>query len=388
MSLRPCFLRMCCSRAIPGLLLTLAFSSTAFSQQIPCPVTTPYTNSSPAANNSATPCNINANFTNGADASLENFGALVNNATFTNSSGATLFTYGTFTNSSGATLDNNAGATLLPVLGSFNNDLGATVNNDGVITGQAVSATMNNGGTFNNNSGATLTVTSSFTDSGILNNSGTIILKNSGNLNDFAGLIIPTGGVVNNSAGGTFQQTTGAFTLLSGEINSSTTLQIQGGAFGGTGTVNGDVVIMGGDISPGPENGATGILTINGFYGQTAPGNFFAIIGGLNAGTQYDQLVVNGTVSLSGGLGVVDAPGFTPTSGDSFVLMTYDGESGTFHTLSLPPLTDDENWVVTYGANDLTLSVRTPEPSSMLLLGAGLVAMLGLRRKRGFVIPT
>src|ERR1700733_14338195 len=78
-------------RMLLGLLLTFGFCTVAQSQQIPCPVTTSFTNSSTAIN-AESPCDINAGLTNNVDATFENevSGTLNNNAGIGN--------YGVFTN--------------------------------------------------------------------------------------------------------------------------------------------------------------------------------------------------------------------------------------------------------------------------------------------------
>lgn len=428
MFLRPCFARVCCFRIIPCLLFALALSSTAFSQQIPCPMPFDFQNSG-TATNALSPCNVTASFVNNAganlsnsgtinnnsfdqlsnngilgnsgtlnnnlggsvgnDGTLENSGALNNSGGFGNS--GTLNNTGMLTNNAGgsfgngnagtlnnnATLDNNAGAALANG-GTLNNNAGATINNNGVLNDGFLGATLNNAGTLNNNAGATLSL-----NAGTLNDGGT--LNNSGTLQNEAGILnIPVGGVLNNLSGGNLILTGGAGTIVNGTLNSVPAVQIQGGSFGGAGTINGNVVTMGGDMAPGNEPALPGVLTINGDYTQLSGGVFFEQIGGVTADSQYDQLFVNGAVSLDGQLEVSLINGFTPTVGDSFVLMTYDSESGVFDNVSsFPALAgNDEFWRVTYGANDLTLSVAAPEPSTLLLLGAGLMALLGVCVKR------
>src|ERR1700683_4902715 len=108
MSPRPSLLRLCCSRSILALLLTLVLSSVAWSQQIPCPVTTALSNSG-AAINALSPCNVNAPLTNNSGASLEN----QTGATLNNNNKLTNNTGGTITNDTGATFNNKSGATLL-----------------------------------------------------------------------------------------------------------------------------------------------------------------------------------------------------------------------------------------------------------------------------------
>ncbi len=96
-------------------------------------------------------------------------------------------------------------------------------------------------------------------------------------------------------------------------------------------------------MSPGDS---PGILTINGNYGQLAGGTFFAELAGLTAGTQYDQLVVNGSAALDGTLDVVLLNGFMVQVGDRFVLMTFGTGTGQFSTLDLPALSVGERWLL------------------------------------------
>jgi PEP-CTERM motif len=162
-------------------------------------------------------------------------------------------------------------------------------------------------------------------------------------------------------------------------------VQIEGSVLYGTGVINGDVVTDG-IVAPGKTGpNSVGILTINGSYTQT--GIYEAEMAGLMPGAQYDQLAVNGNVSLYGSLGLqVDfLHGFVVSLGDTFVLMTFNNLTGTFGTLDLPNLPSGEDWLLSYGGNDITLSVvptSTPEPTTFLLLGSRLLGAVGLLRRR------
>ena len=85
-------------------------------------------------------------------------------------------------------------------------------------------------------------------------------------------------------------------------------------------------------MSPGLS---PGILSIGGTYTQTAQGISVFEINGLTAGTDHDQIEVRGAVALGGALNIVS--NFTPTTGDTFILIDNNGSAavlGTFAGLS------------------------------------------------------
>ncbi|TAE78951.1 MAG: hypothetical protein EAZ84_00165, partial [Verrucomicrobia bacterium] len=124
----------------------------------------------------------------------------------------------------------------------------------------------------------------------------------------FSGAISGTGGLTkvgsnkltltgtNSYSGNTSVQ--GGELVVNGTIAASTTTTIGNGAtISGSGSVGNLTVDSGGSVNPG---NSPGTLTVNGNYSQA--GTLVAEITGLTAGTQHDQLIVNGTVSLSGSL--------------------------------------------------------------------------------------
>jgi hypothetical protein len=73
-----------------------------------------------------------------------------------------------------------------------------------------------------------------------------------------------------------------------------------------------------------------GLVTIDGDYFQTANGTLAVRIGGLSAGTDYDQLVVNGRATLGGTLDVHLVNGYQPQPGDQFEPLLFAQGQGTF----------------------------------------------------------
>jgi hypothetical protein len=276
----------------------------------------------------------------------------------------------------------SSGAINISDASSFSN--GGTLYNYGMIYGHIGSQLFNSGllnnyGQLTDGGGCC-----GFDNSGTLNNYAGSYLENHGTLGNSGTILVASGAVLVNASihsPATYEQSAGS-TVVDGLFTSDTPIQIDGGTLSGKGIIQGDVM-MGGTLSPGDSPGR---LTIQGNYTQLSTGTFFAELAGLIPGTQYDQLVVSGLATLDGTLDVVLLNGFVVKVGDSFVLMTFGSESGQFSALDLPTLSRYEQWLLSYNANDLTLSVLgtpTPEPVSFLLLGSGLLsAAFGLRRRR------
>jgi hypothetical protein len=122
--------------------------------------------------------------------------------------------------------------------------------------------------------------------------------------------------------------------LVNGSTASGSAVAVNsGGTLGGSGTVGTVTVNSSGTLAPGTTSGIlnTGNLSLN------SGGTFSVDLNGTTAGTGYDQANVTGTVSLgsatlSGFLG----SGFTPTAGNTFVIINNDSSdlvTGIFNGL-------------------------------------------------------
>jgi hypothetical protein len=126
---------------------------------------------------------------------------------------------------------------------------------------------------------------------------------------------------------GTYLQSAGSIELAGGTLGVGL-LDLQGGVFGGSGTLNGNVRNAA-VVSPGTAT-ASGVLTINGQYTQTVTGTLRLDIGGPQAGTDYSQMVVNGLATLDGTLEINLVNGYQPRFGDLFQVLTFSRGAGTF----------------------------------------------------------
>ena len=108
---------------------------------------------------------------------------------------------------------------------------------------------------------------------------------------------------------------------------------------------------------------ASAQMTINGNYTQSGTGVFVADVTGPNVDTQYDQLVVNGTVAVGGPL-IVQAGGLVPGGVQTFTLIDNDGAdavTGTFTGLAEGTIfqANGRNFRVSYvggSGNDVTIT--------------------------------
>ncbi len=181
---------------------------------------------------------------------------------------------------------------------------------------------------------------------------GTIALVNSGTLSntDFIDLV-----------------TTNSLLDLSGETNSQTLTLQSGQVIGGFGTLNGSLdASSGGGVDPGSSTNI-GTLTITGA----------AVLGGPNAMEINDtahtssQLAVTGSLAYGGTLTVGNLAG-TPGLGDTFALFSAVSYSGSFASISLPPVSPGLAWDRSQLQTAASGSIRVVVPTQPHILGSAL----------------
>ena len=216
-------------------------------------------------------------------------------------------------------------------------------------------------------SGGTATI--DLLDNGILNvlagnitlNTTGIITVDGGMLN--AANIFFNGGILNLAGSSVNAQSIdltggGAFNMTTGTLAAETIVgnfQSNGGTVD-IGSIIGDLINDGSTVTPGDS---PGIMTVNGSYTQTATGTLEVEIGGLEAGTAYDQLNVTGQAALDGTLAVSLINNFTPDYFDSFAVMTFASLVGNFDQVNGIFVNSDMTLVPVFGS-DLTLTTALP----------------------------
>jgi autotransporter-associated beta strand protein len=236
---------------------------------------------------------------------------------------------GTFTGdttiSSGGTLsvasDDNLGSGTLSINNSTLGITGATTIDNSIA--------LTNGATISNTSAVTLS--GAISGSGSLSKAGSGVLSLSGTSN--------YGGNTTVSAG----------TLsVAGALNGTAAVSVSSGAtLTGSGSVTNLVVTNGGTLSPG---NSPGVFTVNGNLQMNSGSTLAVEINGATAGTDYDQVIVNGTVSLAGNL--VASHGYSAGQGDSYTIIANDmadAITGTFSGLA-------EGATITAGGNGTVLT--------------------------------
>jgi hypothetical protein len=175
---------------------------------------------------------------------------------------------------------------------------------------------------------------------------------------------------------------------LSGGSLSAETVVVGGGEFNMTGgtfiatNFMGNLTQGGGTLSPGASPGT---MTVTGNYSLDS-GDLFMELDGLMAGTEYDQLIVTGDVSLAGELAL--AVGFSPSLGDMFTIIDNQGANSVSGMFTQGSSISAGGFLfgINYGGgdgNDVVLTV-IPEPSTALvsLAMAGLITMAVQRHRR------
>jgi hypothetical protein len=177
-----------------------------------------------------------------------------------------------------------------------------------------------------------LTTGSSAVVGGSVNNAGTIDIDGTSSL----------------TAKGGFNQSDGS-TLANGVLKvTGTGANFQSGTLSGTGTLNGNLT-MAGMMMPG---NSTGTFALNGNYTQTSAGTLAEQVGWLN-GLNANLFKVSGTANLAGTLALGLLSGYNPTVGDSFILMTFLSDTGTFSNVTGTNLGNNLVLDVIYDAHDV-----------------------------------
>jgi hypothetical protein len=248
--------------------------------------------------------------------------------------------------------------------GRIDNEVGALYDIQGDGNGAFVAsyssgpATFNNRGTFRKSGG---TGTTTLTEQVNFNNIGTVEVQ--------SGTLMFQGG---------YKQTKGATMLTGGTLMSGSSLDIQGGDIGGSGTIISDLLNAGGRVLPGTS---IGHLIVAGDYTQGKDAKLLIELAGTALG-EFDVLEVAGYATLDGTLGLTFLDGFRPQLEDTFEILTYGPRSGEFGVIEVLGFPGYE-FVPLYGQTSMTLVTQAvPEPATLGLLTVGMGLLLGRRRSR------
>jgi hypothetical protein len=139
-------------------------------------------------------------------------------------------------------------------------------------------------------------------------------------------------------------------------------------------------VTLGAGMSVAPGN-SPGLLTIDGDYTQQSDSVLVIELQGLSRGDEYDALIITGQATLDGVLEVRLLDDFTPGYDDVFDILDWATLAGgsEFESFILPALADGLDWDTSELYTDGTLAV-IPEPATLVLIAAGLPALLKRRR--------
>ncbi|WP_370681737.1 Ig-like domain-containing protein [Comamonas sp. GB3 AK4-5] len=127
--------------------------------------------------------------------------------------------------------------------------------------------------------------------------------------------------------------------MLTGSLTATNHVTVMSGAtLAGTGTITAVTTVTvasGATLAPGITgvNNGVGTLTINGNLVMASGSTLAVDINGSTAGSGYDQVIVNGTVSVSGAT-LAASHSYTASNGDTYRIVDNDAADGTTGTFS------------------------------------------------------
>jgi hypothetical protein len=195
----------------------------------------------------------------------------------------------------------------------------------------------------------------------ILQNQGTISADVSGQTIRIQSATFTNSGLAEAQTGATLNISSGSWTstgtlsLTDGTLTAASGVDIQGGLLTGTGTISASLTNNGGDIRPGGTGAGT--LALTGTYTHNS-GSLTVDLGGTTAGTDYDQFAVSGAATFNDTLNVNLINSFSPLLAQTFDVVTFASQTGTFSTVNLPALGGGLALQPNYLATTLQLEVQ------------------------------
>ena len=293
---------------------------------------------------------IGGTLTNGTTGSFVLYGAgdtatiasVVNKGFVDLENGSSLQVSNNVTNSGVMTTSyHSGGGNTTNIAGKFSNDPSGLFSLQGQGDLASVGSFINRG-TVAIAAGANLNVTgagSGVTAAGFINN-GFVNISQGGTLSS-------------RSYSQTLGQTTVDGTL---SVSGNGLINFAGGAvYGNQGTISGNVA-SNTSINLGDSLRTVGEMFFNGNYTQGPKGKLTFDIAGVAPG-EFDQLNINGHAQLNGMLSIDLLQSFVPQIGDSFDIMNFGNFSGKFFLALGLPINGTEHFVLEYNPTDLTLEV-------------------------------
>ena len=213
----------------------------------------------------------------------------------------------------------------------------------------------------------------------------------------FAGGSLTKSGAGTLIFGGTGTTVPSSVTVASGPISfnnnafASTPITIPSGVtLKGTGKVGAVTVTGSGSVNPGNSPGCLTVASIQ----YSSASNEIAEIAGNTVCTQYDQLVVTGSANL-GNATLTLSPSYTPTTGQTFTILTAGTLSGTYNGLAEgnTVTANGLKFTISYLSNKVTLTyqggtllaatgVNTTTTTILVIIVSALALTIALLRTR------